>query len=131
MFLYANSSTRFALQKVQSHLESSVVVAPEHASSGTQPWNVLSDEDKQSAAKFIENYADVHGLPQPAAPRGHNKPAPIYLPCHVTKILIHGQFLQSGGSMSYISFLRVWLSSCADIIIMRPLKDVCARCSDL
>ena len=27
---------------------------------------------------FIKRYAAIHGLPQPAAPRGHNKPAPTF-----------------------------------------------------
>ena len=85
MFLYANSCTRHVLQKVQAHLEAGCVVTPTHGLSGKNPWNVHSDEENLSATLFIQNYADVHGLPQSAAPRGQNKPPPIYLPCHTTK----------------------------------------------
>ena len=120
VFLYANSCTRHVLQKVQAHLEAGCVVTPTHGLSGKKPWNVHSDEENLSATLFIQNYADVHGLPQPAAPRGHNKPPPIYLPCHTTKKMVHGLFMSSGGKMSNASFTRVWKTTCADIVIMQP-----------
>ena len=131
VFLYANSCTRYTLHKVQTHLESGCVVPPEHGSKGSAPWNVISPDESQKAMLFIQNYADVNGLPQPAAPRGHNGPAPIYLPCFVSKLMLHGLYAQAGGTMSYRSFLRVWSSMCADIVIMKPREDVCATCSDL
>ena len=129
VFLYANSCTRHVLQKVQAHLEAGCVVTPTHGLSGKKPWNVHSDEENLSATLFIQNYADVHGLPQPAAPRGHNKPPPIYLPCHTTKKMVHGLFMSSGGTMSYVSFTRVWKTTCADIVIMQPREDVCGTCA--
>ena len=129
VYLFANCCTRHMLQKVQSHLEAGCIVTPPHGRSGARPWNVHSDDENQSATQFIPNYADVHGLPQPAAPRGHNKPVPIYLPCHTTKKMVHGLFMKSGGSMSYISFNRVWTTTCADIIIMKLREDVCGTCA--
>ena len=73
-FLYAHCITRYTLQKVQSHLEADCVSPSPHASKETQPWNAASAEDVEVAVSFVKNYANVHGLPQPAAPRGHNKP---------------------------------------------------------
>ena len=86
VFLYANSCTRHVLRKVQAHLAAGCVVTPTHGLSGKNPWNVHSDEENLSATLFTQNYADVHGLPKPAAPRGHNKPRP----CHTTKTMVHG-----------------------------------------
>ena len=68
VYLFANCCTRHMLQKVQSHLEAGCIVTPPHGRSGSRPWNVHSDDENQSATQFIPNYADVHGLPQPAAP---------------------------------------------------------------
>ena len=79
----------------------------------------------------MQNYAEVNCLPQPAAPRGHNGPAPIYLPTYITKKMVHSLFLKSGGTMSYMSFTRIWTKTCADIVIMKPREDVCGKCSDL
>ena len=65
--------------------------------SGSVPRNALSGEDIESAVTFIQNFADVNGLPQPAAPRGHNKPAPTYLPCLTTMKMLHANFITAGG----------------------------------
>ena len=51
------------LQKVQSHMEAGCIVTPPHGRSGARSWNVHSDDENQSATQFIQNYADVHGLP--------------------------------------------------------------------
>ena len=54
------------LQKVQYHLEAGYTVPLPRGRSGAKPWNVRSDDENQSATLFIQNYADVHGPPQPA-----------------------------------------------------------------
>ena len=130
VFMYAHSCSRYVLKKVLSHLESGCIVAPDHGSKGAQPWNVFSAEETSDAVQFIHNYADKNGLPQPAAPRGHNGAAPIYLPCFTTKRMVHSLYQTTGGVMSFTSFKRVWLKMCADIKIMKPREDVCATCSN-
>ena len=85
VYIFANCCTRHMLQKVQPHLEAGFIVTPPHNRSGARPWSVHSDDENQFATQFIQNYADVHLLPQPAALRGHNRPAPIYLTCHKLK----------------------------------------------
>ena len=84
-YLFVNCCTRHMLQKVQSHLEAGFIVTSPHDRSGAILWNVHSDDENEFATQFIQNYADVHLLPQPAARRGHNRPAPIYLTCHKLK----------------------------------------------
>ena len=130
VFLFANTCTRHTLNKVKSHLEAGCLVPREHASRGVSVWNLIPEEETIAAAQFIQNYAEVNGLPQPAAPRGHNGPAPTYLPTYTTKKMVHSLFLKSGGSMSYVSFTRIWTRACADIVIMKPREDVCGKCSD-
>ena len=131
VFLFAHSCSRDVVKKVSSHIESGCVVTPDHSSKGAVPWNALNPEEASTAATFIQNYADKHGLPQPAAPRGHNGVAPIYFLCFTTKHMIHALYLQAGGCMSKSCFKRVWLKTCADIVIMKPREDECATCSNL
>ena len=131
VFLFAHSCSRYVLKKVSSHLESGCVVTPDHGSKGAVPWNALNPEEVSTAANFIQNYADKHGLPQPAAPHSHNGTAPIYLPCVTRMNMIHAFYSQEGGSMCKSSFMRVRLKLCADIVIMKPREDVCATCSNL
>ena len=74
---------------------------------------------------------NAHDLPQTAAPHGHNKPAPTCLPCHTTKVLLHGDYVEAGGKLSCVSFTRVWKSNCTSVVIMKPREDVCGTSSDL
>ena len=106
VFLYANTVTRYTLKKVLSHLEAGVIVTPDHGPGrkGQAAWNTLDEAETAGAVQFIQNYGDVYGLPQPAAPRGHNGPSPIYLPCFTTRKMVHGLDQQAEGAMSYRSF---------------------------
>ena len=112
---------------------SGVIVTPDHGPGrkGQAAWNTLDEAETAAAVQFIQNYGDVYGLPQPAAPRGHNGPSPIYLPCFTTRKMVHGLDQQAEGAMSYRSFTRVWSKVCADVVIMKPREDVCSKYSDL
>ena len=105
VFLYAHASTRYILHKVETHLSAGCVHVRQHGKQGTAPWNIIPEEELCDVVKFVENYAARFGLLQPAAPRGHSKPDPTYLPCHTTKTLLHSQYLQAGGKISYVSLL--------------------------
>ena len=130
-FVYAHSCSRYLVHKVESHLARGTITFAAHGKTGAVPWNTIPEEERTSVVAFIKNYADRFGLPQPSAPRGHNKPAPIYLPCHTTKLLLHSDYIQAGGEVSYTTFRRIWKVACPDIVIMRPREDVCAVCSNL
>ena len=119
------------LKQVKSRIAEGAVMKPTHASEGVMPWNAMSIDEVAEIKAFIRNYASVHGLPQPAAPRGHNKPAPKYLPCATTKKDVHTQYSKAGGAVAYTTFVKVWNRDCADVIIMKPKEDVCGTCSDL
>ena len=131
VFMYANDCSKRTLQRIQSHLDAGCVISPEHASTGIARANVLDPAEVDMAAQFVRNFAEVNGLPQPAAPRGHNGPAPTYLPCSYTKKMIHGLYMNAGGVMSYVSFTRVWAGRCKNVVILKPKEDVCSTCSEL
>ena len=80
---------------------------------------------------FIQNYATVNGLPQPAAPRGHNKQAPTHLPCVTTKKQVHTEYSKAGGKVAYSTFAKLWSKEGRDIVIMLPREDVCGTCAYL
>ena len=115
--MYAHSCSRYLVHKVESHLARSTITFAAHGKTGAVPWNTIPEEERTSVVAFIKNYADRFGLPQPSAPHGHNKPAPIYLPCHTTKLLLHSDYIQAGGEVSYTTFRRIWKVACPDIVI--------------
>ena len=67
VFFNANSVTRYELQIVQSHLDADIIVPPDHGNVGSTPWHAVSAEEVVMVRDFIQNYACVHGLPQPSA----------------------------------------------------------------
>eukprot|EP00117_Sycon_ciliatum_P000041 scpid56946/ scgid1023/ len=131
VFLYANSASRYDVHQVQAHLDAGVLTPPQHGNVGRSPWHAVSAEGVTQVRDFIRNYAVVNGLPQPAAPRGHNTPAPVYLPCITTKKLVHQKYVDAGGTVSYQTFVKLWLKETPDVLIMTPKEDVCGECSDM
>ena len=55
---------------------------------------------KLEVLQFIENYASVNCLPQPAAPRRYNKPARTYLLFTRGKKPVHALHARSGGNVA-------------------------------
>ena len=80
--------------------------------------------------QFMKHYESVNGLPQPATPRGHNQPAPTYLPYAATKKLVHAWYARAGGKVAYTTFVKLWNQHCITIVIMGPKKEICCRCAD-
>ena len=71
------------------------------------PWNALTADEVEEVKMFIQNYATVNGLPQPAASRGHNKQVPTYLPCVTTKKQVHTEYSKAGGKVAYSTFAKL------------------------
>ena len=130
VFMYIYSVSERVLRKIQAHLNEGIIVPPQHASEGRSPWNAVPVDEVRAVKRFIEHNGSVHGLPQPAVPRGHNKPG-VYLPCVTTKKLVHGLYQKSGGAVAYPTFVKIWNRECSSVVIMTPKKDVCCKCSDL
>ena len=132
VFMYVYSASEHLLRTVRAHLNEGIVVPPPHGSEGRLPWNAVPADEVGRVRNFIQHYGAIHGLPQPAAPRGHNKPAPTYLPCVTTKKLVYSLYVKSGGSnVSYPTFVKIWNREAPSVVIMKPKEDVCSTCSDL
>ena len=125
-FVYAHSCSRYLLHKVESHLRGAL--SPLLRMEKQEPFLGIQFQRKSVLQSLP--YADRFGLPQPSAARGHNKPVPIYLPCHTTKLLLHSDYIQAGGEVSCTTFRRIGNVACPVIviIIMRPREDVHVRC---
>eukprot|EP00117_Sycon_ciliatum_P034653 scpid55084/ scgid26408/ len=73
----------------------------------------------------------MHHYKEVGEPRVHNTPAPVYLPCITTKKLVHQKYVDAGGTVSYQTFVKLWLKETPDVLIMTPKEDVCGECSDM
>ena len=52
-------------------------------------------QEIQNAVQFLTHYANQHGIPQPAGPRGGDSDPPIFLPCSDTTEMIHKHYSES------------------------------------
>eukprot|EP00117_Sycon_ciliatum_P047559 scpid70017/ scgid33963/ len=114
--LHTASSPGF-LKSVQAAVSANDISSPQQGNEGTLPWNALPVEDVVELKQFIVHYATINGLPQPAAPRGHNKPAPTYLPCVTTVKLVHQEYAKAGGKAACSTFGKIWKRDCQNIVI--------------
>ena len=108
VFTYAHNISEWTLKTLQGNSAQDIISPPRHGSEGTMPCNALPADEVEEVKIFIRNYATVNGLPQPAAPRGHNKQAPTYLPCVTTKKQVHAEYSKAGGKVAYSTFAKLW-----------------------
>ncbi|XP_062600192.1 uncharacterized protein LOC134261812 [Saccostrea cucullata] len=81
-----------SLSNILKHYSANGAVPRRHGNQGRKPKHAVNFDDVQRVVNFILGYAEEHGLPQPAAPRGRDDEPPIFLPCNSTKKAIHGQY---------------------------------------
>ena len=82
------------------------------------PWNALPSDEVEEVKMFIQIYATVNGLPQPAAPRGHNKQAPTYPPCVTTKKQVHAEYRKAGRKVAYSMFAKLWSKPIPNVLLL-------------
>ena len=108
---------KHALQNIIKHVQENGVVPRQHKNTGRRPTNSLCFDDIRSAIQFICNYSEEVGLPHPAAPRGRDGDAPVYLPSNSTKIAVHRAYADSCAAVTpparvvkYSTFINIWRS---------------------
>ena len=85
------------LRNFQEHMKQNGCVPRQHGNVGRLPANTIPFEATQQAVRFIHNFALVHGLPQPAAPRGRADTAPTYLPASENFRSVHAKYVEACG----------------------------------
>ena len=128
-----NERTMKALKKLAAAGTARIV----HGNIQRSPHNILSADIIQNVVRFLHTYGNLHGLPQPAAPRGRPGPPPVYLSASHKKGKMHEKCnaalakLEPGREISYRSFRRIWTKHVPDIRVMKRRTDVCAACDRL
>ena len=81
-------------------------------------------------------HTEVHGMPQPAAPRSRADIPPTYLPASQNFKTVHSQYVAactiSGSThVGYSVFKSVWHQCMSHVRFMTPRTDVCVVCEDM
>ena len=122
-FLFAHALGDRVLRNIQEHMKQNGCVPRQHGNVGRLPANTIPFEATQQAVRFIHNFALVHGLPQPAAPRG--RASTNFRSVHAKCVEACGSAEPAGGGVStlvtqtssqrvlkYRSFVSLWHTAC-------------------
>lgn len=114
-------------------MEEQSVTPPTHGGKGRPVTHALPPDTVQAVKAFIKSYANLWGMPQPAAPRGRAQIAPVYLPASSKKKEVFKLYSETEGAtpMAYCTFVKQWNEHCPEVVVMKPRSDVCTWCAKL
>lgn len=134
-FLFLHNIGTKQLQNLRKHLQENGPVPWQHGLVGRIPATTYRYEVVSDAVHFIRSYAEVFGIPQPAARSGRAKNPPIYLPASQNYTIVHAKYVEACLSkephmrfLKYKSFTQLWQRCLPDIVFMTPRSDVCSTC---
>ena len=134
-FLFLHNIGTKQLQNLRKHLQENGPVPWQHGLVGRIPATTYRYEVVSDAVHFIRSYAEVFGIPQPAARSGRAKNPPIYLPASQNYTIVHAKYVEACLSkephmrfLKYKSFIQLWQRCLPDIVFMTPRSDVCSTC---
>ena len=100
-------------------------------------WKTKMVIDKNVAEvvkNFLENYAEVHGLPSPGRSIYRITQSIVFLPAEMSYKSVHRDFLvgleedNKLKSLKYDAFRKLWHQLTPEIQIMSPRTDLCDTC---
>jgi hypothetical protein len=129
---------RTHFENVRNHLATNGIIPRVHGNIKRMPrWKtkITIDITVATAVKnFLENYAEIHGLPSPGRSVNRITQAVTFLPAETTYKSVYQNFL-SGlednsnlKSLKYDAFRKLWHKLTPEIQIMSPRTDLCDTC---
>ena len=135
-FLFLHAITLKYLKAIRSWYLKNGLVPRVHGNVGRKPRHTFGHDIIEGVVQFIKLYTEVHGMPQPAAPRGRSDAPPIYLPASQNFKTVHAQYvaactINSSRHVGYSVFKSVWHQCMPHVRFMTPRTDVCGVCEDM
>ena len=121
------------LRGIQEHMNKNGIVPRVHGNAGKKPHHAIKYREVRHLVDFLIRYADLYGLPMPAAPRGRDEDPPIYLPSSLTKTELHKSYVAAcqdtdTRALKITSYKDIWRHCVPHIRISSPKDDVCQKC---
>ena len=128
-------------KKRYSNLKASVkedgVLPRQHGNHRRVPRHAFRLEETQAVITFIRNYTEQNGIHLPGRIPGFKKTDIQLLPCHMTKKAVWRLYCQAVAAQSpsqparqagYRTFLLIWQKQLPNVIIGKPMTDLCWYC---
>ncbi len=136
MFLFYHGESIDRLKRRRKYLNEIGTLPPNHGNTGRIPKHACKPMDKKKVKAFIENFAVVHGLPDPGrdlrAAKGRLK---VYLPTIMNYKSVHRIYeksmnLEGFDPVKYQTFRKLWIEHFPHIVFSRTKSDLCMTCED-
>jgi len=139
-FMSVNGIGIDRLKRLQRLSLDGFLLPPPHGNARRTPKHAIHPDDAEHFMKFITNYAEAHGLPDPGRIRKNIRE--ILLPTSdsytsVWKSYKNGLEMLGVSSkcplriIGYHTFCRLWKQMTPHIKFMSPRTDLCDRCEEL
>lgn len=135
MFLFLHTISRKRLHNLQESFRECGVAPRRHGNTRRLPANTVSFVDKQRVVEFLHTYAEANAILLPGRIPGYKRTDVQLLPCSTTKRYVWQQYCASLLSLSssyhqmaYSSFCTIWRQVVPQVLITRPMSDLCWIC---
>src|ERR1051325_6312478 len=123
---------RTHFENVRNHLATNGIITRVHGHVKRMPRSKTIDITVATAVKnFLENYAEVHGLPSPGRNVNRITQSLTLLPAETSYKSVYRDFiagLENNSSLKllkYVAFRKLWHQLTPYIQIMSPRTDLC------
>ena len=102
-----------------------------HGNTHRIPHNAFSVEDIKKVVKYLTNHAEDNAILLPGRIPGYHRTDLKLLPSNTTKLGIwesYSSSIQEGRKVGYRSFRNIWTKYMPEIIITKPMSDLCWSC---
>jgi len=132
-FCFIHGIGDYTFRALKKHLRDHGLTPRVHGNKGKKPAHAFTRVTILNVLTFIYQYAKVHGLPQPAPPKGRAGQPLQYLPASQNKKIVYNEYERActppeQTPVGYRSFRDIWCSCVPWIRFMTPRTDVCNRC---
>jgi len=135
-YLFYHGETLKRLKYLQKHLAEVGTLPPMHGNTGRKPKHAFSLDEKKDIKAFINNFAAMHGMPDPGRDLRKGKGRlRILLPTVLNYREVHRIYLKSTSDrdvrqVEYHSFVRIWQEMAPHICFNKPRSDLCMTCEN-
>ena len=132
-FLFLLDLSKKLFTTLTSHFDKFGIASRRHGNINRLPQNTLSEEANEQIKRFIENFAEVHGVCLPGRDPSHRDERNLLIPSFESKTSIYSYYKESCAranivSASYSLFCDRWIKLFPHIKVAKPMTDLCWIC---
>ena len=134
-FLFLHDIGDYRLRAIRAHYIVHGLVPRTHGHTGRTAPNALVLEDVKGIITFVMQYVESNGVLLPGRVPGYKRDDVKLLPSNCTKRAVWMLYQDSTSSLSlrsvaYTTFCKVWRHFLADVVVCKPMTDLCAICQN-